>query len=311
MATNISAPASKAQPASPSAAQEWVKSFKKTFVKNPVVLVCTIVIIALVFVALLADVIAPYNPEQQNLAGSLTPPQLLQRAADIDGQRYWLGSDHMGRDVLSRVIYGARISLMVGLISVFCASVAGTLLGAVAGYFRGWVDVIISRFIDILLAFPSLITTLALMAALGRSLTNVIIAISISILPRIARLIRGSVLSIRERDYVQASRALGATHVHIIFKHIIPNTIAPVLVYATLQIPSAIIAEAYLSFLGAGVPPPEPTWGNMASEGKTYLMTAPWIAIVPGAAIAVTVLAFNLLGDAIRDLLDPRLRQSV
>lgn len=259
-----------------------------------------LLILLVTLVAIFAEQIAPYSPSQQMLADRLKGPSA----------KYLLGTDSLGRDIFSRVVFGARISLLVGVVSCVVGTLAGAFFGTIAGYFGGWIDNLFNRVADIFLAFPGLLTALVLVAALGASLANVIIAITLSIVPRIAKLIRASVLSIRERDYVQAAKSLGASHARIILRHVIPNSIAPVLVFATLQVPTAIIAEASLSFLGAGVPPPTPTWGGMVSEGKSMLIRAPWIALGPGGAIALTVLAFNMLGDTVRDMLDARLRKA-
>lgn len=279
--------------------RESLTGISKWLVRNPVVLGSFVTIFAFILAAVFADVLVPYNPNQQAILERLQPP----------GGTHWLGTDNFGRDVLSRVIVGARISLQVSLVSCLLGTFIGSLLGAVAAYRGGILDTLLNRLMDIALAFPALVLTMALVAVLGVSLRNVIIAITLSIIPRTFRLMRGTVYSIRERDYVKAAWSLGASHTRIIFRHILPNSMAPVVVYATLQIPMAIIAESSLAFLGLGVPPPTPTWGGMVSEGKGHLLTAPWVALAPGGAIALTVLAFNLIGDAARDLLDVRIRK--
>ena len=254
------------------------------------------VVLVFVAVAVAAPWIAPYDPARTDFAALRQPPSAA----------YPLGTDEIGRDVLSRVVHGARASLQAGVISVFIAMVLGVPLGLVAGYYGGVLDELIGRVTDALLAFPFLILAVALAAALGPSLTNAMIAIGIASAPTFVRLTRGQVLAVRAEDYVQAAVALGARDLRLLTRHVLPNAFAPILVQATLTIAGAIIAESALSFLGLGVQPPTPSWGGMLNVAKNFLVQAPWMAIWPGLSIFVTVLAFNLFGDGLRDALDPR-----
>jgi peptide/nickel transport system permease protein len=255
-------------------------------------------IVALVILAAIAaGFAAPYSPTQQDMRNLLRPPS----------PGHLLGTDELGRDTLTRVLYGAQVSLQVGLIAVGISLFAGTLLGLVAGYVRGVTDATIMRIMDGLLALPTLVLALAITAMLGPSLNNVMIAIGATGVPLFARLVRGQVLSVRELDYIQAARSLGAKDAHVMLTHVLPNVMAPIVVQASLTMPAAILAEAGLSFLGLGVQPPTPSWGAMLNTAKGYLQQDPWLAVAPGTAIFVTVLGFNFLGDAVRDALDPRL----
>lgn len=247
--------------------------------------------------ALLAGVIAPYDPTQQDYLALTQPPS----------PEHLLGTDDLGRDMLSRIIYGSRVSLQVGVIAVGIATTLGVALGLVAGYVGGRADDVIMRFVDAVQAFPGLILALALAAALGPSIRNVMIAIGVVSMPAIARLTRGQTLSVREREFVAAAQVMGASPVAITLRHIWPNVTAPIIVQATLLVATAIVTEASLSFLGVGVQPPTPSWGAMLRTGSQYLEVAPWIAFAPGVAIFVTVLAFNFIGDGLRRALDPRL----
>jgi peptide/nickel transport system permease protein len=245
--------------------------------------------------ALFGPFVAPFDPSEQELALRLEPPTGL----------HWFGLDELGRDIFARILSGARISLMVGLIVVGVSATAGIVLGSIAGYFGGRVDEAISRVIDILLAFPGLLLAIALVAVLGPSLTNVILALALIGWVGYARLVRGQVLRAREFEFVQAARALGASTPRVLARHIVPSVLPAVTVQATLGMAGAILAEASLSFLGLGVQPPTPSWGTMLSYGKAHLLEAPHLTVFPGIAIAVLVLGFNFLGDGLRDALDP------
>jgi peptide/nickel transport system permease protein len=270
--------------------------------RKPLGAVSALILLAMVVAAVAAPLISPYDPLAQDSAAQARAPS----AAHV------MGTDHLGRDVLSRVIYGARVSLWVGLVSVGLGLVAGTTLGLVSGYFKGRTDLIIQRVMDVILAFPTLVLAMALMAILGTSLTNVMLAVGIVMTPSVSRLVRSVVLSLREHPFVESARCLGAGHGRIILRHILPNTLSTIIVWVTVSLGSAILIEASLSFLGLGTQPPSPSWGNMlAGQSRQYFETAPWMALFPGLALSLTVLAFNLLGDALRDVLDPRLRRGV
>jgi peptide/nickel transport system permease protein len=249
--------------------------------------------------ALGANWIAPYEPFKQNYRETLQGPTW----------KHPFGTDRFGRDILSREIYGARISLRVAVISIFAALLVGGVFGLVAGYFGGWIDLVISRCMDIFFSFPAMFLAIALAAMLGNGEGNATLAIAIVYMPLFARIIRGSVLAEREQEYVTASMALGASTVRIIFGHILPNVISPTVVQAAICMSYAILIEAALSYLGLGIQPPIPSWGTMLNEGRTYLEIAPWISIFPGLAIMLAVLAFNLMSDGFRDVLDPRSRR--
>ena len=254
------------------------------------------IVIITVLAAIVAPWLVPHDPASQELALRLERPSF----------EHPFGLDELGRDIFSRVLAGARISLFVGLTVVSISSVVGVLLGAIAGYFGGWLDDLISRIIDVLLAFPGILLAIALVAVLGPSLANVVMALSVIGWVGYARLVRGQVLKAREFEFVQAARALGARTPRILFRHVIPTTMPAVMVQATLGMAGAILAEASLSFLGLGVQPPTPSWGTMLNGGRLHLLDAPHLTIFPGAAIAALVLGFNFLGDGLRDALDPK-----
>jgi len=256
------------------------------------------VLLLAITVALLAPVVAPYNPLKQNLNHTLARPDRI----------HLLGTDNVGRDVLSRVIFGTRVSLAAGFGSVVIAVLVGGLLGLLAGYAGGRVDNLVMRVMDAVLSFPPLVLALALGAVLGAGLTGVVIALGVVYTPTFARLMRGQVLSITAREYVDAARALGAPGWRIAWSHVLPNATAPIVVQASLSVAFAILAEASLSFLGLGIQPPAASWGSMINAGRGYLQQAPWIVFGPGAALFITVVGLNFVGDAIRDALDPRLR---
>ena len=253
--------------------------------------------VAMVAVAILAGAIARQPPERVRMRDAFARP----------GSDHPFGADNLGRDVLSRVLHGTRVSLGIGLATATLTGLAGTLLGGAAGYFRRWDDPLM-RVMDALMAFPAILLAVAITAALGPSAVNVVIALVAVYTPRTARIVRASVLVTREMEYVSASRALGAQAVRTLFRHVLPNCLTPLVVQVTFVFAYAVLAEAALSFLGMGPPPPTPTWGNVIADGRDYLREAPWICLFPGAAISATVLGLNLLGDGLRDLLDPRLR---
>jgi peptide/nickel transport system permease protein len=266
------------------------------FVRRRIVAVGT----ALVVLTALVGIVAPFfalDPAHMDVAARLRGPSA----------RHWFGTDDVGRDVYARVVYGARLSLLVGVAVVTFSFVVGLTAGLAAGYFRR-LDNVIMRVMDGLMAFPAIILAIALMASLGPSVTNVIVAIGVVYSPRVARVVRGSVLVIRETAYVEAARALGLTNLWIILRHVLPNCLSPVIVQGSFVFAAAVLTEAALSFLGVGVPPYVPSWGNILSDGRLYLQQAPWLVLYPGAAIMITILGLNLLGDGVRDLLDPRLR---
>jgi len=257
------------------------------------------IMLLFVLTALFASVLSPFDPTATNARASLAVPSVV----------HWLGADFMGRDVLSRIIGGARISLAVGIGAVSLGCLVGIPVGLLSGYFGGWFDLIVQRVIDILQSLPLLVLALVMAAALGPSLRNTIIAIAIPLVPSIARIIRSNTLALREMPFVEAARAIGLSETWIAVRHVLPNTLAPLIVLATAQFGSAILVEASLSFLGLGVPEPYPSWGRMLSESAAeYIRTAPWLVIYPGVAISLAVFGANLLGDALRDMLDPRLR---
>jgi peptide/nickel transport system permease protein len=271
------------------------------FKKNRLAMGGLAVMIILYLVTLLTPLLAPYDPAAQ---GDIITSRYLSPSAE-----HWLGTDKFGRDILSRVLYGARISLSIGFVAVGISITLGTLIGALAGYFGGWVDAVLMRFTDMMLAFPRLVLLIVVIAVFeSPSIWLVVVVLGLTGWMGTSRIVRGEVLSLREREFVQAARALGMGDLRIILRHVIPNTMAPVIVSATLGIGLTILTEASLSFLGLGVQPPTPSWGNMVADGRDALTEAWWIATFPGLAIVLTVVAFNLLGDGLRDALDPRLR---
>lgn len=266
-------------------------------IKNKGALAGSIILLFFIVIALLAPVIAPYSIETMNMESRFLPPSAA----------HWLGTDEFGRDILSRMMYGGRVSLMMGLVAVSIAGITGVILGVISGYFRR-IDIYIMQLMDILLAFPSLLLAISIIAILGVGLTNAMIAVAISVIPSYVRVVRGAVLSIREKEYVEAVKALGVSDFNIIVKHILPNVMSPVIVLSTLQFGTSILSAASLSFLGLGAQPPTPEWGAMAYVGKSFLLQAWWMSLFPGLAIMLVVLGFNLLGDGLRDALDPRLK---
>jgi len=269
------------------------------------VIVGGVILTALVVCGLAAPLLAPFDPQEQRLESRLQAPAWLGGRA----QANLLGTDNLGRDILSRIVYGSRISLLVGATTVVLAGLVGCFLGAVAGYFGKRVDEVVGKITEIFLAFPFLLLAIALMAFLGQGVINIIIALMVSRWVQYCRVVRGEVLSLKERDFVTAAKALGARDFYVLLRHVMPNTFASVTVVATFAMAIVIISEASLSFLGLGVPAHIPTWGSMLSEGRSYMNRAPWLTIFPGMAIFVTVFGINLLGDGLRDILDPKLRR--
>jgi peptide/nickel transport system permease protein len=276
---------------------EAARALRK-MLRDPVTCVAVVALALLAFVAVAAPLIAPYDPAEIDAFNTLRGPSAS----------HWLGVDENGRDVLSRLIYGTRISLTVGLISVGVALAVGVPFGLISGYFGRWTDAVIMRLMDAILAFPSLILALAIVVLLGQGIMQLMIAIGITSIPVYARLVRAQVLSLKSRDYVSAALSIGATTPRILFRHILPNTTAPIIVQGSLGIAFAILSEAGLSFLGLGVKPPTPAWGGMLQKAIPHIYRAPYLSIFPGLAIFITVLALNIVGDAMRDTLDPRLR---
>jgi peptide/nickel transport system permease protein len=255
-------------------------------------------IVIMFLIAGFAFFLAPYDPGKTEVSMKLKAPS----------REHYLGTDQLGRDVFSRMLYGSRISLSVGFVAVAISILIGILVGALAGYYGRWIDPLLMRFVDTMLCFPSFFLILTVVALLGPSIFNIMVVIGITSWMGTARFVRAEFLSLRERDFTQAARALGVKDFRIIFRHILPNALAPVFVTATLKVASAILIEASLSFLGFGVQPPAPSWGNILTEGRTYIFDAWWLTVFPGLAILITVLSFNLVGEGLRDALDPRLR---
>jgi peptide/nickel transport system permease protein len=277
-----------------------MRAFWRTFVRNHLAVGGGIVVSFLVALAVFAPLLAPWDPNKPDTRRILTPPS----------PSHPLGTDQIGRDVLSRVLYGARVSLAVGFVSVGIATIIGILLGAAAGYHGGLVDAVIMRMVDLMLVFPRFFLLLAVLAFLKPSIWTIMVVIGLSGWMGVARLVRAEFLTLREREFVVWSESIGASAARVVFRHILPNALAPVLVAMTLGIPAAILTESGLSFLGLGVQPPYATWGNILTDGKDALEIAWWMTLYPGLAILITVLSYNLLGEGIRDALDPRLRQA-
>lgn len=266
--------------------------------KNRLALVGGVIILLFILIAVFAPILATHDYKEPNLVNRLQAPSA----------EHWFGTDDLGRDLFSRVIYGARISLWVGFFSVMGSIIAGSLLGIVAGYYGRWIDTIISRLFDIMLAFPGILLAIAIVAALGPSLQNALLAIAIVNIPTFGRLVRAKVLSLKEEEFIMAARAQGMRDRRILFHHILPNSLAPIIVQGTLGIATAIIEAAALGFLGVGAQPPEPEWGKMLADSRQFIQLAPWTVIFPGLSIMMTVLGFNLIGDGLRDVLDPRMK---
>ena len=287
----------RAQRASPQALRR--RLLVRRFLRRPLAVTGLVVALAFVLAAVFAPWVAPYSPSETDFEAILAKPSL----------DHLLGTDELGRDILSRIIWGARASIMAGVFATLLAMVVGVPIGLVAGYYRGWPDLVISRLTDVLLAFPFLILAVGLAAILGPSLLNATLAIGIGVVPAFVRIARGETLALREEDYVRAAVVNGASDLVVLGRHIVPNMTSTLLVQATVTIPAAIIAEAALSFLGLGVQPPTPSWGVMLADAQSYLSEAPRLALYPGLAIFLCSLSFNLFGDGLRDVLDPRTRR--
>jgi peptide/nickel transport system permease protein len=275
------------------------QDFFKRLSKNSLAMSGLIIVIVLFAIAIFANALAPYPPDRIDTSRILEAPS----------EAHWLGTDGLGRDVLSRMIHGAGVSLSVGFVAVTISTLIGVILGALAGYYGGWTDSVVMRFVDIMLCFPSFFLILAVIAFIGPSIWNIMIVIGVTSWMGVTRLVRAEFLTLRERDFVKAAICQGASDIRIIFIHILPNAMAPVLVSATLGVAQAVLVESGLSFLGIGVQPPDPSWGNMLTAGKDNIEIAWWLSLFPGLAILVTVMGYNLLGEGIRDSLDPRLRR--
>jgi peptide/nickel transport system permease protein len=267
--------------------------------RNKAAIIGLVIILVLIFSAIFAEVVSPYAYDEQNLRDRFLAPSTA----------HIFGTDSYGRDIFSRIVFGSRTSLMVGAIAVTISSIIGTFLGAISGYYGNRVDNIIMRFIDVMLAIPNILLAISIAATLGPGIVNVMIAVGISSVPGYARLVRASVMSIREQEFIEAARSIGASDFRIIMRHILPNCFAPIIVQATMSVAIAILSAAALSFLGLGVQPPTPEWGSMLSDGRSYIRDYWWVVTFPGLAIMATVFAFNLFGDGLRDALDPRLKQ--
>jgi ABC-type dipeptide/oligopeptide/nickel transport system permease subunit len=277
------------------------RRFVRVLLSRPPVVFGVVVIVIVILTAAFAPLLAPYDPFEPDLAQTLLKPS----------SDHLLGTDSLGRDVLSRLVYGSRNSLMIGIVALAIAAIFGMSLGLLAGYYGGWVNTIIMRIVDSLMSFPMILFALVIAALLGGGMRNVMIAIGISMLPGYARLMCGQVLSVRENDYVLAERAAGANNNRIMLRHVLPNCFPPLIVLVTMQIGAAILAEAGLSFLGIGIEPPAAAWGLMVEDGRPYLLSNPLLSFAPGLAIMLVVFSFNMIGDGLRDALDPRLRGTI
>jgi peptide/nickel transport system permease protein len=273
--------------------------FAKRFFKNKLSILGLAVVTILILVSLLAGVLRPYDPLKISISTRTQGPS----------PTHYLGTDHFGRDIYSRILSGAIISLTVGILSVALGALIGIILGAIGGYFGGWLDYVIVLIMDTIISFPATLLAIGLMSVMGLGVTNIIVALAFIGIPVYGRVVRGAVLSIREKEYIEAARASGSSHLKLILIHVLPNAMAPLIVVTTIGVANAILIEAALSFLGLGVAPPAPSWGNMLADGRNFITQAPWMTIFPGIAISITVLGFNTLGDGLRDVLDPKLKQ--
>jgi peptide/nickel transport system permease protein len=275
----------------------WLDTWRRLR-KNKAAVVGLVILLFLILIAIFADVIAPFDFRTQDLNAVFVKPNAT----------HWFGTDNFGRDIFSRVVYGARISLQIGFIAVGIALVTGGFLGAVSGYFGGWFDTFVMRIIDIMLAVPTILLAISIVATLGPGITNLMIAVGVSSVPSYARIVRANVMSIKEMQFIEAARAMGTRDINIIIKHVIPNTLAPVIVQATIGVAGAILSAAGLGFIGLGIQPPNPEWGAMLNAGRHFIRDNPHLTTYPGLAIMITILSLNLLGDGLRDVLDPKLK---
>ncbi|TFE02048.1 ABC transporter permease [Jeotgalibacillus salarius] len=294
-------PAQKLDPVNKSPQEETISPWKEAwrkFRKNKIALVGTSIVFFFILIAIFAPLIAPQGINEQDLPNRLQPPS----------SDFWFGTDDFGRDIFSRVVFGARLSLTVGFLAVVGSAIVGSMLGIIAGYYGKWVDTIISRIFDIMLAFPSILLAIAVVSILGPSLRNALIAIAIINIPNFGRLIRSRVLSVKEEEYIMAAKAIGMSDSRILFSHVLPNSMTPIIVQGSLAIATAILEAAALGFLGLGAQIPEPEWGAMLAASRALLVQAPWTLFFPGLAIMLAVLGFNLMGDGLRDALDPKMK---
>jgi peptide/nickel transport system permease protein len=297
MANEVAVTSISGESEAPPRVSEWSR-MRRVFLGRPLVVFGLVVIIIFILIAIFAPLIAPYDPFEPDLSSALSGPNA----------QHWLGTDPLGRDTLTRVIYGTRTSLMIGIVVVSISAVVGMVLGTIAGYYGGWTHAIIMRVIDALMSFPMILLALVVAALLGSGVKNVIIALSIASISGYCRVMCGQVLSIKENDYIMAERSLGARNGRIMLRHIAPNCIAPLIVMVTMMLGGVVLAEAGLSFLGIGITPPTAAWGSMVNDGRQYLLTLPILSFAPGVALMLLVFAFNMVGDGLRDALDPRLR---
>ena len=272
--------------------------FFRRFLRHRLAVLGSVIILLLLLAALFGSALAPYDPMEMAFAERLTGP----------GAQHIMGTDEFGRDIFSRILHGASVSVQVALIAVSISTIAGVLLGSLAGYFGGWLDEVIMRVMDILFAFPAVLLAITIMAILGRGIENAMIAIAIVYIPIFARVARGAVIGVRQREFVTAAGALGRSRLQILLRHVIPNSLGPIIAQISISLAFAILAEAALSFFGLGTQPPEPSWGRMLAEGRSFMQQAWWLGVFPGLMIMLSVMGFNFLGDGLRDLLDPRMR---
>ncbi|HEY7651292.1 MAG TPA: ABC transporter permease [Methylomirabilota bacterium] len=298
-AEGLSVPQSSATAAGARGVRAGVRRWWRRFARNPGAVFGLAVFLGIIAMAVFAPILAPYDPLAQGVGKPLEGPTVA----------HWAGTDSFGRDILSRIIYGARVALVVGIVSVLLAMVIGVSLGLISGYYGGIVDTVIMRVMDGLFAFPIIILAIAMMAVMGFGVRNVIIAVAVGFIAPFARVTRGDVLGVKEEPYIEAARLAGVGSLAIILRHVLPNVLAPIIVQGALRVSGAIITESGLSFLGLGPPPPTPAWGRMIAEGQTFIVMAPHVATIPGIALMLAIVALNLLGDGLRDTLDPRMRR--